>query len=412
MAQVACTVILLGLDTPIGLAVIRDLGRHGYKVVGLGRSATALASTSRYCEHYLVRAAGEDQLIEQLIVLAGEYSASCLLAISESDLMMLNRHRVELESALTILVPSGDRLQIVLDKSSCQNVAESVGIPIPPSYQISDVSELDRVASEIGFPVVLKWADPNLIAPALSRAGIPLIKAEYALDHEQLQVCMDRYASVGRFPLIQQYCSGHGVGQMFLARDGEVLIEFQHERLHEWPPEGGTSALCRSVPLTEYVETREKSKALLRALNWTGVAMVEYRYDPATGGWAFMEINGRFWGSLPLATAASVPFASGLVAAIGQNRAVPEFLRPYPELKCCYWIPFTKALIRVLFNRSAIRDPLFRVDRWRIVRDYVSSYVNPRSKFFVFDMSDPRPFVTDMLNIARKLTAAISRVSR
>ena len=403
------TVIVLGLDTPIGLAVVRDLGRHGYRVVGLGRTATALASSSRYCDHYCVRAVDEDAVIAQLIELAAVHPGSCLLAISESD---LNRNRDELESALTLLVPPEDRLQLVLDKSKCQEVADTVGIPSPPSCQIGDIAEVDRAVARTGFPVVLKWADPNQISSALNSAGLPLKKAEYAFNADQLRACLKRYVPVGRFPLIQRYCGGHGVGQMFLARDGEVLIEFQHERLHEWPPEGGTSVLCRSVPLSEYVEIREKSKALLRALNWTGVAMVEYRYDPDAGSWAFMEINGRFWGSLPLAIAASVPFASGLVATIGQKESVPAYVQPYPELKCCYWIPFTKALIRTLFNPSAIRDPLFRIDRWRIVKDYVACFVNPRSKFFVFDVADPKPFVTDLMNVMRKLRGVVTGMTR
>ena len=47
----------------------------------------------------------------------------------------------------------------------------------------------------------------------------------------------------------------------------------------------------------------------------TGVAMVEYRYDPASRRYVFMEINGRFWGSLQLAIDAGVDFPALLVAA-------------------------------------------------------------------------------------------------
>ncbi len=48
--------------------------------------------------------------------------------------------------------------------------------------------------------------------------------------------------------------------------------------------------------------------ALMAALRWTGVAMVEFKHDPATGRSWLMEINGRFWGSIQLAIAAGVDF--------------------------------------------------------------------------------------------------------
>src|SRR3546814_10116516 len=93
---------------------------------------------------------------------------------------------------------------------------------------------------------------------------------------------LSKYASLGIFPLIQEYCPGTGLGQMFLTLNGDVLVEFQHERSLEWPPEGGSSAICRSVPLERHAQLRGRSRDLLRRLNWTGVAMVEERFDRAT----------------------------------------------------------------------------------------------------------------------------------
>ena len=54
------------------------------------------------------------------------------------------------------------------------------------------------------------------------------------------------------------------------------------------------------------------SRRLIDALGWHGVAMVEFKLDEATGESRLMEINGRFWGSLPLCTAAGADFPSML----------------------------------------------------------------------------------------------------
>jgi hypothetical protein len=41
--------VVLGIDTPIGLAIIRDLGRHGVTVYGIARSEGALGLSSATC---------------------------------------------------------------------------------------------------------------------------------------------------------------------------------------------------------------------------------------------------------------------------------------------------------------------------------------------------------------------------
>ncbi len=55
-------------------------------------------------------------------------------------------------------------------------------------------------------------------------------------------------------------------------------------------------------------ELLEATKSLMRALDYTGVAMVEFVLDKKSQKWVFLEINARFWGSLPLALAAKADF--------------------------------------------------------------------------------------------------------
>lgn len=400
-------VILLGTDTPIGLAVARDLGRHGHAVIGIGRSATALAASSRHCTRHAVRAPDEAGLIEQIRTLAADYEAPCLLAIGEADLLMIDRNRAALASVVKPLVPDAGRLAQVLDKAVCQAHAEAVGIGTPKTWLPASLDEAEAAADALSYPVILKWADPNAVARALADAGLELHKTLFAENRDELLAHLSPYRAIGRFPMVQEYCPGHGVGHMFLAVDGEALIEFQHERLHEWPPEGGVSTLCRAVPLSEHAEAREKSRALLRRLRWTGVAMVEYRFDPATGAWAFMEINGRFWGSLPLAVAAGIPFAAGLVATLGDGEPAPGFVRDYPCLRCLFWIPETKRLLRLLFRPGAIGDPFFRYSRLGEVAAYFRYLLSPRTRFYIFSWNDPRPFLAETAALIGKILGKI-----
>ena len=127
----------------------------------------------------------------------------------------------------------------------------------PGRIEPESLEAIERLADTLSFPVVLKWKDPNAIGPLLSANGISLIKAEYALDAGQLIAIGKRYQPLGKWPLIQEYCPGTGLGQFFFMHDGEALRRFQHIRIAEWPPEGGFSSVCESLPLTEHAELQE-----------------------------------------------------------------------------------------------------------------------------------------------------------
>src|SRR5690606_14488164 len=84
----------------------------------------------------------------------------------------------------------------------------------------------------------------------------------------------------------------------------------------------GGSSYRRSVELDP--EMLDAARRLIRTLNYTGVAMVEFKLNRQTGKWVFIEINGRFWGSLPLAISAGVDFPAYLY------RMMTEGLTKFP----------------------------------------------------------------------------------
>jgi len=98
-----------------------------------------------------------------------------------------------------------------------------------------------------------------------------------------------------------------------------VLQAFQHRRLAEIPVTGGASAWRESTELDP--ELLEHTRALIRALNWTGLVMVEFKRGRRP--W-LVEINGRVWGSLPLACLAGVDFPGALAELYCPSSASPH----------------------------------------------------------------------------------------
>jgi predicted ATP-grasp superfamily ATP-dependent carboligase len=83
------------------------------------------------------------------------------------------------------------------------------------------------------------------------------------------------------------------------------------------------SVYRESIPLDK--DLVQKSFALLKALGWNGVAMVEFKIDARDGLPKLMEVNARFWGSLQLAVDAGVNFPLLLYRLACGEDAPPQF---------------------------------------------------------------------------------------
>jgi predicted ATP-grasp superfamily ATP-dependent carboligase len=410
MSSFPMSAVILGIDTPIGLAIIRDLGARGVKVHGIAREARAIGLASRFLAKGYIRVPGEEALIQQLEVLGDKLGEACLYAISESDIALLNRHRPRL-TAYKLMFADARRMELVLRKDHTYAAAEKIGIRVPRTGQVRSMEEAADLCASLRFPVVLKWSNPNDVARTLAAAGLSLHKAHYCYSADELLDYLRPYEAVKAYPLIQEYCAGYGLGQIVLMHAGQAYYAFQHKRVHEWPPEGGFSSLCESVPLAHHQSLMEKSIALLRALEWEGVAMVEYRHDPATGESALMEINGRFWGSLPLACHAGASFPWFSYQLFGMGRPVAQ--EGYRSgIRCRFMIPETKRLMRLMFRQKDIADRHLKFKRIPELAGYLFDFLRPGTCYYVFALSDPRPFLRDMLQTIRQVMPARLRTMR
>lgn len=150
---------------------------------------------------------------------------------------------------------------------------------------------------------------------------------------------MEQYSAVHKrfpYPLIQEFIprEGPGYGASFLLNEnGQVKASFVHKRLREYPVTGGASTLRESVRRDDI---RDMALTLLKALDWFGVAMVEFKLDPRDGIPKLMEINPRFWGSLSLAVEAGVDFPYLLYLMSRGKKFKP--VEHYQIGKKCRWL--------------------------------------------------------------------------
>jgi predicted ATP-grasp superfamily ATP-dependent carboligase len=393
MTGPARPVAVIGPDSPIGLTVVRELGEHGLPVLVLSSKADSLARHSRHATAF---GRIDGPLADCLPALCETYRPLAVLAISEHHLVELAQLKGRLGDT-KVLCPDPDRLEIVLDKTRTLAIAAGLGIEVPQGWQ--PIAEEDRAATAAGlaYPVAIKWADPGEIAPRLEALGLALEKVEYAASPEALLAILGRYDALGRYPLVQEWCPGEGLGQMLHMVDGSATLTFQHRRLREWPPTGGVSSFCEAVDPALHAAQMDKSEALLRAIGWQGPAMVEYRHDPATGRYRLMEINGRFWGSIPLAYHCGAHFAWEQVRCFALDGTAGETARPWRKRRARYAIPDAKHLMAVLRDGSL---PIMR--RLAFGLRFFADFLDPRVRYYVWSWRDPKPMLADLAGIRRR----------
>lgn len=299
------TVLVVGDDMRIFLAVARSLGRAGYTVHAAPFDWHAPALRSRYVSktHFLPRYSENPKAwLAAIRALVAENDVQVVIPCCDRAILPLDRHRAELGPAILAL-PSPEAMEKLFDKMKTKALAEALGIPVSPGEQLILGHSASELVARYGLPVVVKpkcsYTIDNLttwgkvhIAETLEELTTVL-----AMIHEP-----ERYLAEGYFR------GGVGVGLSVLAREGEIVQAFQHRRLREgW---GGSSSHrvsenCNPALLTAVT-------GVCAAMRIHGVCMFEFRRSSADGTWILLEVNARLWGSLPLSLAMGVDFPRAL----------------------------------------------------------------------------------------------------
>ncbi len=110
-----------------------------------------------------------------------------------------------------------------------------------------------------------------------------------------------------------------------------------------------------------------------------------------------MEINGRFWGSIPLAHHCGAHFAWEQLRseALGQQTVVTA--RPFKNRRARYAIPDAKHLAAILKDSS-----IPRARRMRFAFRFFADFLDPRVRYYVWSWCDPLPMLADLAGIRRR----------
>jgi acetyl-CoA carboxylase biotin carboxylase subunit len=254
------------------------------------------------------------------------------------------------EHKISFIGPKAEHIRIMGDKIEAKRTARSLGIPCVPGSDggITDDDEAQRVAAEIGFPVLVKAAaggggrgmkvarTPEDLSDALATARTEA-KAAFGDD----AVYLEKYLEKPRHIEIQVL--GDGRGNAIHLGERDCSIQRRHQKLWE---EGPSPALDNQ----QREEIGEIVAEAMRKLRYIGVGTVEFLYE--NGQFFFIEMNTRIQVEHPVTEMITgidlvneqIKIAAGLPLTIQQsdvrlsghaiecrvNAENPETFRPSP----------------------------------------------------------------------------------
>lgn len=373
------TILITDGEQRSALAITRSLGGGGYRCIVGSATGRSLAGRSRHTRLELRLpdpAASPAEFGVAVRTTVERQNVDVVIPVSEPALLALLAIRETLSAAVPF--PDIEIFQAICDKQRVLATAGELGIRVPRQQVIDAPSHANAI--DASGPLVLKPARSVYTAPDGTRHKVGVRWVHTTPD---LETSLRLYPPAAFPILVQERIVGPGLGVFVLLRDGECVARFSHLRIREKPPAGGVSVLCRSEPMDE--DLLEQTLALLRRFGWSGVAMVEYKRDVATGEPVLMEINGRFWGSLQLSIEAGVDFPRLLVeGALGKT---VEPVQTYSFAKTrWFWGDVDSLIVRWREPESSLRAKVRALVEWFLA-------FGPSGREEVFRWGDPVPFL-------------------
>lgn len=337
-------VLVLDGNQNQAVASVRSLARAGHTVFASEAALWSKAGWSRASSGTVQYAAPTQNVaafLESIIAFIRQHPGTLLLPMTEATTLPISAYRDSLIAAdARLVLPEHENVLRAFDKDETTRLAASLGIPVPTTTLITSPEQAHDVSKSMQYPVVLKpRTSEELRAGSLRTGGRP----RYAHDSTEFD---DAYRDISKRSsavLVQQYIPGEGMGYFALMHHGELRAEFAHRRIRDVHPTGSGSAVRISIDPDP--EIRRQSLAILSALCWHGVAMVEWRVQPGYPP-VFIEVNGRFWHSLPLACYAGMDFPA-LLARMAENGDIEPTFGYQRSVRCRWLLGDARHLVEV-----------------------------------------------------------------
>lgn len=336
-------VIIDSIDKRMTIPLVAFLKKEGFEVHGIHLKGTKVLC-SGINEIYTV---AKERATVELERIYSKYSSDTALILGNPTIIDATNI---LEPQLKYILPAQESIAQAEDKKSLMVLAQELGLMTPQETQTE-------------FPMVIKLNNSE-------NSGLSAQKRYYIVRNEaQYKVAVAALGDKSTL-LFQHYITGNAYGVSMLLDESSNLVDYiVHERELEYPIQGGPSALCKTVEKRVLVE---QAYRLLKALNWKGLAMVEFK------GEYLLEINPRFWGTMPLIFKAHSTFFNQYLKLIDHQNSVikPEQVN-YKMGARMYYFPQAYVAVLKTFKTKNFKKAFSSLGKILLAREGIFSFRRP-----------------------------------
>ncbi|BAU28301.1 putative ATP-grasp superfamily ATP-dependent carboligase [Aneurinibacillus soli] len=293
-----------------GIGIVRSLKEKGIRVYaydtkGKYEIGKTWHATCGICPN---PASEEEELLRFLTSIGKNFAEKAVLYAGSDDFVQfISKYRTELSRYYRFLLPEHSLVEAVLDKRLTYELARKHNIPCPKTFVIHDEHQLEQIIHEVTFPCILK---PVYSSDFRKRIDHRLYKK--AIMVEQASELREGYLFYRQFGelMIQEVIPGNEACiysvKTFFDEQMNVIGVWMNQKIHQFPPHFGSTALALSVRDEEVVEA---CVSFLNELQFKGLAITEFKKDPRDGKLKFIEINPRIGLTQRLSIACGVDLA-------------------------------------------------------------------------------------------------------
>ncbi len=393
--------IVLDGDLKSALAIVRSLGEKGVPVLVGATRESGMALHSRYTKTrftYPSPYTDGDAFIDAIEREAQNlHDKPVIFACSDATFLLLYEARERLMNVATLVFPDQRAMEMAFDKASTYSLARVIGIPTITTQIPAQSEDARRIGERLTYPAVVKPRRSVTLHEGVRHFG----SAHFVHSVTELVARVEKHIETyGDAPLIQERVSGEEYGVETIAHEGRSSVIVAHHRIRSLSPTGGASVVKETVEksaLRDMLVTY--AERIIQELKWEGPIMVEFKVDSDTRTPKLMEVNGRFWGSLPLSVraGADMPFLYYELATEGKIATAEGGVESNVVTRH-FWGD-VQHLLRVLFARDSMRPHVYPRRR-QAIKEFFRW--NKHSRGDVWSLRDPKPAMMEVWDILKR----------
>lgn len=196
------------------------------------------------------------------------------------------------EEGIIFIGPDANAINLMGDKTEAREIMSKADVPFPPGTkkELEDIEEAEKIADEIGYPVLVKAAAGGggkgmriVENKEEFKSGIKAAKSEARNAFGDDRVYIEKYLVEPRHVEFQIMADEHGnVLHIF---DRECSIQRRHQKVIEEAP-------CSILTEELREEMADAAIAAARAVDYVGAGTIEFLVD-ADRNFYFLEMNTR-----------------------------------------------------------------------------------------------------------------------